>query len=240
MRRFLVVDDNLAFAENLAEIIIDAGVGEAEVADSGQRALELITKTCFDAMVTDMRMPKMSGAELIHQARRLDPGLPVVVVTAFSADEQVANAAHEGVLSVLPKPAPIARVLDLIARARRGGVVALVEDDAALADNLAEALRERGFASIIARSMAETERLGGALCVALVDLRVSGGRDGAALALVAERFPKLPLVVVTAYRGEVELPPDLMVFDKPFNTGRLLETIENLCACDTRPNASRG
>lgn len=230
MRKFLVVDDNGAFAENLAEIIGDADVGVAEVADSGARALELISATRFDAMVTDMRMPKMSGAELIHQARRVDPGLPIVVVSAFSGEEQLTTVAHQGVLSVLPKPVPIARVLELLARARRGGVVALVEDDAALADNLAEALRGRGFASIIAHSVAETDRLGGALCLALVDLRVPGGGDGAAMARVAERFPELPLVVVTAYRREVALPPHIDVFDKPFDTGRLLDAVERLCA----------
>jgi two-component system, response regulator PdtaR len=230
MRRFLVVDDNLAFAENLAEIIADAGVGEVEIAQSGARALTLIAATRFDAMLTDMRMPKMSGAELIRQARALDPELPVVVVSAFSADEQLTTVVNEGVLSVLPKPVPIARVLDLIGRARRGGVVAVVEDDAALADNLVEALRERGFASIIARSLAETERLAGAMCVALVDLRVPGGGDGAAMALVADRFPDLPLLVVTAYRGQVAVPADVAIFDKPFDTGRLLDAIENICA----------
>lgn len=228
MRRFLVVDDNFAFAENLAEIIADAGVGEVQIADSGMRALELIAATRFDAMVTDMRMPKMSGAELIRRARTLDPELPIVVVSAFSADEQLTTVVHEGVLSLLPKPAPIARVLELIGRARRGGVVALVEDDTALADNLAEALRERGFASIIARSLAETERLAGALCVALVDLRVPGGIDGAALARLGERFPDLPRVVVTAYRGEVELPADIEVFEKPFDTSQLLDVVETI------------
>jgi DNA-binding NtrC family response regulator len=229
MRRFLVVDDNVAFAENLAEIIDDAGVGEVAIADSGEHALELIAATHFDAMVTDMRMPKMSGAELIRRARVIDPELPVVVVSAFSADEQLTTVVHEGVLSVLPKPAPIARVLDLIARARRGGVVALVEDDVALADNLAEALRERGFASIVARSLAETERLTGAMCVALVDLRLPGGIDGSALARVAQRFPDLPLVVVTAYRGEVDLPAGMDVFEKPFDTSRLLDAVEDIC-----------
>lgn len=229
MRKFLVVDDNLAFAENLAEIIDDAGVGEAIVADSGARALELIRETRFDAMVTDMRMPKMSGADLIPQVRRIDPGLPVVVVSAFSGDEQLTTVVHLGVLSVLPKPAPIARVLDLIARARRDGVVALVDDDVALADNLAEALRERGFASVIAHSVGEMDQIGGALCAALVDLRLPGGADGAALGRVAELFPQLPQLVITAYRGEVAIPPGVDVFEKPFDTACLLDAVEKLC-----------
>jgi DNA-binding NtrC family response regulator len=164
MRRILVVDDNLAFAENLAEIIGDAGAGEAVVAESGARALELIQTTRFDAMVTDMRMPRMSGAELIREARRIDPGLAVIVVSAFSGDDQLTTVGHEGVLSVLPKPVPMERVVALVARARRNGVVALVEDDVALADNLAEALRDRGFGSVIAHSLSETERITAVPC----------------------------------------------------------------------------
>lgn len=136
--------------------------------------------------------------------------------------------AHQGVLSVLPKPAPIARLLELIGRARRGGVVAVVEDDVALADNVAEALRERGFASVIAHTVDETDRLGGALCAALVDLRLPGGDDGAALARVVARFPDVPLLVVTGLRGEVSVPAHLEVVDKPFDTARLLDAIENL------------
>jgi DNA-binding NtrC family response regulator len=230
MRRILIVDDNRAFAENLAEIVSDADVGTAEVADSGQRALELIAEQRFDTLVTDMRMPKMSGAELIQRARQLDPALPVIVISAFSADEQLTMVANQGVLAVLPKPAPIARLLDIIGRARRGGVVAVIEDDVALAENVAEALRERGFASVIARTVEEADRLGGALCAALVDLRLPGGDTGAALARVAERFPEVPLVVVTGFRGEVSIPAHIEVVDKPFDTARLLETVESLAA----------
>ena len=229
MRRILVVDDNVPFAENLAEIIGDAGVGEAVVADSGARALELIRSTRFDALVTDMRMPRMTGAELIEEARRVDPGLPVIVISAFSGDQQLTNVVQQGVLSVFPKPAPIDRVVALLGCARRNGVVAIVDDDVALADNLAEALRERGFATVIAHSLPETLRIAVVLCAALVDLRVPGGADGAALAQVEERFPLLPVVVVTAFRDRIELRPGVDVFEKPFDTGLLLDTVERLC-----------
>jgi DNA-binding NtrC family response regulator len=237
MRSILIVDDNRAFAENLAEIVSDAELGTVEVADSGERALELIAGKRFDALVTDMRMPKMNGAELIERARQIDPALPVVVISAFSADEQLTIVAHQGVLSVLPKPAPIARLLQLIGRARRGGVVAVVEDEVAFAENIAEALRERGFASILAHTVEETERLRGALCVALVDLRMPGGVDGAALAWIAERFPDVPVIVVTGLRGEVSLPAHIEVLDKPVDTARLLATIESLAARQCRTSA---
>ena len=52
--------------------------------------------TRFDVMVTDMRMPKMSGAELIREARRVDPGLPVIVVSAFSGDDAADDGGARG------------------------------------------------------------------------------------------------------------------------------------------------
>lgn len=228
MRKVLIVDDNVAFGENIAEIVSDAGVAEAVVADSGMRALELLKSDRFDVMVTDMRMPRMDGAQLISHARQVDPSLPVVVLTAFTADDDLSRARNHGILSVLPKPAPVPRLLELIAQARRGSVVAVVEDDVPLAENIAEALRDRGFATVVAHSVSEAERLGGAPCVALVDLRVPGGADGAALTLLKARFPDLPIVVVTAYRDEIEIPATVPVIEKPFVMTNLLAIIEEL------------
>jgi DNA-binding NtrC family response regulator len=233
MRKILVVDDNVELAENIAEIVADAGVAEAIVADSGVRALGFLRSGQFDAMVTDMRMPGMNGAELIHQARRIDPGLPVVVMSAYSGDEQLTTASYEGVFVVLAKPVPIDRILEAIAKARRGRMAAIVEDDRALADNLAEAMRERGFTTMTAHSMAEAELLRGAPCVALVDVRVPGGQDGAALTCVAAKYPDVPMLVVTAFRDRTPLLPGIAaVFEKPFDTKQLLDAVEKACAQD--------
>src|SRR5262249_37073519 len=143
----------------------------AVVADSGERAMALVAARKFDALVSDMRMPVMSGAELVHRVRRIDPGLPAIVVTAYTADNDLEAARNEGLPGLRPNPGPWPRLIELCTAARRNGLVALVEDDAALADNLGEALRGRGFAAVTARSVAETERLGAVKpFVALVDL----------------------------------------------------------------------
>ena len=66
MRRYLIVDDNRDFADNLAEIVRDAG-DEVTIAEGGPEALALARGTRFDAVLTDMRMPLMGGAELVHE-----------------------------------------------------------------------------------------------------------------------------------------------------------------------------
>src|SRR5919206_713464 len=146
MRRYLIVDDNRAFAENLSEIVSDLG-DEVTVAQGGAEALALATKRRYDALVTDMRMPFMGGAELVHRVRRIDPGVPAVVVTAYVRAGDLDSARAEGLLATLPKPVPIGRLLEILAVARRDGLVVLIEDDHALRDNLSEALRARGFSA---------------------------------------------------------------------------------------------
>lgn len=227
MRRYLIVDDNAAFAENVAEILTDAGA-EVSVATTGERALALAAASRFDAIVSDMRMPVMSGAELVHRVRRVDPGLPAVVVTAYTADDDLQAARAEGLLAVLPKPVPLATLVETLARARRDGLVALVEDDVALADNLTEALRERGFATVTAHSVVETERLGVRPFAALVDLRLPGGADGDAMRRLHAKFPDLPMVVITAHSDQPPPVASVATFEKPFETGALLAAVERL------------
>jgi CheY-like chemotaxis protein len=229
MRRYLIVDDNRDFAENLAEILRDRG-DEVTIATGGAEALALARGTRFDALLTDMRMPLMGGAELVHEVRRLDPGLAALVVTAHAGDDALEAARREGLLAVLPKPVPLDRLLELLAVARRDGLVVVVEDDQRLSDNLCEVLRGHGFAAVTAASVLETERLGPVRpFAALVDLRVPGGPDGEAMRRLAGRYPNLPMIVMTGVHGEAPVPTQAF-FHKPFDTGALLAAVERLHA----------
>src|SRR5260370_463521 len=102
MRNYLIVDDNRQFAENLAEIIQDDG-NEAVVATTGTQALGFVKEKRFDAMLTDMKMPVMGGTQLVHEIRRVDPGLPAIVITAYTGEKDLTGARQEGLLGVLPK-----------------------------------------------------------------------------------------------------------------------------------------
>ena len=97
MRHYLLVDDNRAFAENLAEIIRDLG-DEVEVAASGAEALELVRARKFDAMLTDMRMPVMGGAELIARLRS-DPETASIPIVAVSAERESASQVADAVVT---------------------------------------------------------------------------------------------------------------------------------------------
>jgi len=227
VRSYLVVDDNLDFAENVAEILRDRG-DEVVVATTGREALERAAGHSFDAVLTDMRMPGLGGADVVREIRKIDPGVPVLAITAHAGDDALEAARREGLLAVLPKPVNVGRLLELLAAARRDGLVVVVEDDARFSENLCEVLRTRGFAAVTAASVIETERLGPVqpFC-ALVDLRLPGGPDGEAMRRIAERFPGLPMFLVTALETPAPLPSEQR-FVKPFETGALLAAVERV------------
>jgi len=228
-RTYLLVDDNRAFAENVAEILRGFG-DEVSVADSGQRALELMRLRRFQAVVTDMRMPVMGGAELVRALRTIDPGVAAIVVTAHVADEELTAARQEGLLAVLSKPVPIHPLLDLLGAARRDGLVAVLEDDMDLSDNLCEVMRARGFSAVTAATVLETERLGAARpFVALVDLRVPGGPAGEAMLRLGARYPGLPMVVMSGFDDPAPAAHAVRL-SKPFPPSALLAELERFHA----------
>lgn len=226
MRHYLLLDDNRAFAENIAEILRDQGDAATVVTD-GTEALLLAKTTRFDVLLTDMKMPGMSGAAAVHHIRQVDPGLAAVVITAYPGENDLEAARNEGLLAVLPKPVPLHSLIGLLSSARRDGLVALVEDDPALADNLSEVLRTRGFSCVTARSVMEADRLSMVKpFAALVDLRLPGGPDGEALRRLQERFPDLPVFVITAYPEVASARATAGVFHKPFDTAALVAALE--------------
>jgi CheY-like chemotaxis protein len=226
-RSYLIVDDNPAFLENLHEILTEDDA-EVHMAASGAEALALVAEHRFDAIVTDMRMPGMSGAELLHQLRTVDARVPVILLSAYAADTQLRDARRDGLLAVLSKPSQIPRLLELLSRARRGGNIVLVEDDVALADNLTEAFNNLGLTVCTARDLQEIDKIGVEPFAALVDLRLPGGPVGQSVRLVHERFPLARTVVITAFADQAHDYDEL--YTKPFDTGALVQRIEHLYA----------
>jgi len=142
-RRYLVVDDNQPLAENLAEILETSGA-EVDVELDPRLALGLLRARRYSALVTDMRMPGLSGAELLAAARQADPALPALVVTAFIGDSDLAHVERMGVLATLPKPVPVEMLLLRLEQARRGAVVWVVSGSSDRMTRVMEFVRDHG------------------------------------------------------------------------------------------------
>jgi len=226
-RSYLLIDDNAEFAENLAEILRDVGA-EVDVALSGDEAVEKVTARRYDAVLTDMRMPGLSGAQLVEALRSRDEGVPVVVLSAFTQDRELEQAREHGVLAVLSKPQPVPALLELLETARRDAVVMVVEDDPVLADNLTEVLRDKGLTVVVAKSVDDVDRIDVPPFVALVDLMVPGGEPGSALKRLESRYPGMPAVVITGYTELLPVAGAAACLAKPVDPRDLLGRLERL------------
>ena len=142
-RRYLVVDDNQPLAENLAEILETSGA-EVDVELEAHAALRRLRARRYTALVTDMRMPGLGGAELLAAARQADPSLPALVVTAFIGDGELARVERMGVLATLPKPVPVETLLQRLEHARRGAVVWVVSGASDRLSRVMEFVRDHG------------------------------------------------------------------------------------------------
>ena len=113
--RVLMAEDEVLAAEVLAEGLSEAGFTVLTAPD-GQAALELAAAgAAFDLLLTDLRMPRMDGRELIARLRSERPRLPVVVMTGFPPPDG-ADALHAGPapLRLLTKPIQIASLVDAL------------------------------------------------------------------------------------------------------------------------------
>jgi two-component system response regulator HydG len=101
--RVLVVDDDPELAETLAE-----GLGERDLdaiaCSSSTEASERLKAGDIDALVTDLRMPKVDGMQLLALSRQLAPERPVIVMTAYGAIETAVDAIRQGAYQYLTKP----------------------------------------------------------------------------------------------------------------------------------------
>lgn len=117
-RRILLVDDNLNGLAARKTVLEELG-HKLTIASSGKQALEIFKEHKFDLVVTDYRMPHMSGLELIAELRKLEPGLPIVLLSGF-VDALGLNEAGTGADAVIQKSSnEVAHLIRAISRLLR-------------------------------------------------------------------------------------------------------------------------
>ena len=114
--RVLVVDDNFEMARTLAESLCDHGF-DAQAIGSGASASDRLKSDHVDALVTDLRMPKIDGLDLLSLSRSLAPERPVIVMTAFSAIDSAVESIRRGAYHYLTKPFKVDELVLFLRRA---------------------------------------------------------------------------------------------------------------------------
>jgi len=112
----LIVDDEPAQRELLARCLLEWGFDTVQ-AEEGEEALDVIDDRHVDMVISDVRMPGMTGLELVSAIRETSVALPVLVITAFPDIRQAVDAVKDGALDYLAKPIDLDELRDLVAAA---------------------------------------------------------------------------------------------------------------------------
>jgi len=233
--RILIVDDDSRMTRTLADIFSIAGYQPVE-ANSGPQALDLARQQSFDCVLTDVRMPGMDGVELHRQLHQVQPGLPVVLMTAYASDEIIRKGLGEGVVGVFDKPLDISSLLGFFASLARQHSIVIVDDDPDFCKTLGDILHQRGFTiKQICDPHYDVDLMTFEAQVILLDMKLNGISGLDLLKQIRQRYPDLPVLMVTAYRQEMTAAIQAALainayacLYKPLEIPSLLQTLSNL------------
>ena len=115
-RRILIVDDDPGQRSLLDSFLSSQGF-ETVTATSGEQALERLRTGNFSMMISDVRMPGLTGLETLRRARQEYPVLPVLLVTAYADIREAVDAMRDGALNYLAKPIDLDELLATVRQA---------------------------------------------------------------------------------------------------------------------------
>lgn len=115
-RRLLVIDDELDLLEFLKEDLADRGI-DVVVADSGETALEILKNNVVHAVLSDIKMPGISGLKLLESIRMEFPELPMIFLTGNPDESGVLQALRLKSLDYISKPFELEDLRRVIDRA---------------------------------------------------------------------------------------------------------------------------
>lgn len=116
MDKIIIVDDDEYMREGLEETL-SGGPYALQSCKDGESALGYLSDGSASLLITDMRMPGMTGMELLEKARKADPKLPVVMMTAFATIETAVEAMKKGAFDYIMKPFDAAQIEVVVQKA---------------------------------------------------------------------------------------------------------------------------
>lgn len=231
----LIVDDDIMMATTMKDIFNFKGYA-AETANSGTEALKLLEISNFDFVLSDIKMPDMSGLELFRIINERWSHLPVVLMTAYSSDKIVSTGLREGALSVITKPFNIDIFFNFFSSLEKGNTIVIIEDDKAFCSMIACFLEKNGFKT---RTFIEPEgvmeKIGENPGAFILDMKLNDMTGLDIFLDIKEKYPSVPVILITGYGEEMtaEINKALELgavtcLHKPFEIKEMIETLRGV------------
>lgn len=127
-RKILVADDEYVMREGIKEALLDLGF-DVTLAKDGGEALELLGRGSYAMVITDIKMPKASGMDVLKEARRRCPDIPVLMMTAYGTVDNAVEAMKVGAYDYILKPFSTEAIEKSVMQALQGGDKRLQSED---------------------------------------------------------------------------------------------------------------
>jgi two-component system response regulator PilR (NtrC family) len=130
--RILVVDDEEGMRDFLSILLQKEGHA-VEAVRNGEEALRAMAQYPFDLIITDLKMPRISGLELLQRIKETDPDVGVILITAYASTETAVDAMKEGAFDYIAKPFDVEEMKEVVRgalarRKKQGGPRAAAAD----------------------------------------------------------------------------------------------------------------
>jgi two-component system response regulator AtoC len=112
-KRILIIEDDAEMRSLLKDFFEDEGIETASVGDGSDAFRELV-KEPFDCIITDIRMPGLTGLDILPGIKKLQPEATVIVITAFGSEEVYRRSLERGATAYLEKPIHFSQLKELI------------------------------------------------------------------------------------------------------------------------------
>ena len=231
--KILIVDDDRNMAHTLADILDISGYEPTAVFSPGE-AIRVFKENQVDCVLTDVRMPGMSGVDLFEAIHQIKPDVPVLLMTAYASDDQIQQGMAQGVMGLLTKPLEIAQLLSFLGMLANDHCIAIVDDDPAFCKTMAEILTKRGIIVKLIKDPGQVlEAITPEIQTVLLDMKLNGVEGQEVLAQIRRKYSDIPVVIITSYREEmavaIEKALELDAFTclyKPMDIPKLMQTLE--------------
>lgn len=115
-KKALVIDDEQIVLDSVSTLLRDEGF-EVDVSLDGREGLDWAIERKYDVVLTDIRMPDIGGMKVLRDVKRVNPALPVIMITGYASVESAVQAMKLGAAEYIEKPFEPEQLLEAVSRA---------------------------------------------------------------------------------------------------------------------------